>query len=347
MLAINALSKVTAKNTSKSFRRMIWFVSLLSIIILLDLYDRTFFDQRSIVQLWNPLGLLFGPVIYLGVRVLTGKRELNFLKHLCPFFMLGILYVVVNFTSNLHDTPFGGQIFFYHYCYLLIPISLWYYGFSVVKSVYFINYDAYSKEVELLGLNAIIYIILGVIYTLIFFSLGVLKVNIGLDYRLLAYFLLFVSCLFNANYLYHSNSSAQLAEHTIVAQSNSYSNSMLKFDVAKHYQQQILELFESTEIYLRPDISVDLLSKELGIPKHCFSQVFNVYFKKSFYSFVADYRIIYAINKLELNRGILTLESLAYESGFNSRTSFNHYFKKHTGLTPNEYQANNYKSALA
>ncbi|WP_316819693.1 helix-turn-helix domain-containing protein [Pedobacter gandavensis] len=138
-----------------------------------------------------------------------------------------------------------------------------------------------------------------------------------------------------------------MTEHTMVVHNNSYSNSTLKFDVAQRYQQQILELFEQTEIYLRSDISVDLLSKELGIPKHAFSQIFNVYLKKNFYSFVADYRILYAINKIELNRGILTLESLAYESGFNSRTSFNHYFKKHTGLTPNEYQLNNYKSAIA
>lgn len=163
-----------------------------------------------------------------------------------------------------------------------------------------------------------------------------MRVDTGIDYRLLAYSLLFISCLFNIRYLYGSSHNMQV--HVPEVKHKSYSNSTLKSDVAKYYQQEILNCFEHTEIYLRPDISIDLLAKELGIPKHHFSQVFNVYFKKNFYSFVADYRIAYALNKMELNRGALTLESLAYECGFNSKTSFNHYFKKNTGLTPNEYQ---------
>ncbi len=33
-----------------------------------------------------------------------------------------------------------------------------------------------------------------------------------------------------------------------------------------------------------------------------------------------------------------TLLAIAYDSGFNSKTSFNSIFKKHTGLTPTQYQ---------
>ncbi|PLX12240.1 MAG: hypothetical protein C0597_13735 [Marinilabiliales bacterium] len=34
-----------------------------------------------------------------------------------------------------------------------------------------------------------------------------------------------------------------------------------------------------------------------------------------------------------------TLLSLAYECGFNSKSSFNRYFKKSTGVTPSQYFA--------
>lgn len=346
MLESRFYSKVTVKSTCKAFERIIWFVLLLSMVILLDLYDTTFFDQQSIVQLCNPLGLLFGPIIYFGISILIGKREFNLLKHLSPFFIVGIMCIVVKLFVDLHYTPFGGHTFFYPYFYLLIPVSLWYYGLSVMKSVFYVDNNAYSKESQLLGVTAIIYIIIGIIYLIVFFSMVVFKINMEIDYRLLAYSLLSVSCLLNIAYLYSKNRSTKPGVEVMVVQSNSYSNSTLKFDVAQRYQQQILELFESTEIYLRSDISIDLLSSKLDIPKHHFSQVFNVYFKKNFYSFVADYRIAYAINKIELNRGTLTLESLAHESGFNSKTSFNHYFKKHTGLTPNEYQLNNYKATI-
>ena len=33
----------------------------------------------------------------------------------------------------------------------------------------------------------------------------------------------------------------------------------------------------------------------------------------------------------------ITLIGLAYESGFNSKTVFNTYFKKETGITPRQY----------
>ncbi|MGF1925655.1 MAG: helix-turn-helix domain-containing protein, partial [Bacteroidia bacterium] len=85
------------------------------------------------------------------------------------------------------------------------------------------------------------------------------------------------------------------------------------------------------------DISIDLISRELDIPKYHFSQLFNVHIGTNFYTFIAERRIEYALKKLSEEQGKLKIESLAYQCGFNSKTSFNRYFKQITGFTPLEY----------
>jgi AraC-like DNA-binding protein len=247
------------------------------------------------------------------------------------------MYNVVGWTPDLHEIVYTDQIAPYHYIYLLIPLSLFYYGSRGINSLFYIKNEQYDREIELLMVLSAIYIIIGMLYTLIFISRGVLSLETGLDYRLLIYSLSFVTCLFIIRYLCTFQKNDLVIKPEVL--SKSYSNSRLKQSTTQYYQDVIVKCFENTEIYLRSDISLDVLANELDIPKHHLSQVLNVHFKKSFYSFVADYRIKYAINKIELNRGALTLESLAYESGFNSRTSFNNYFKKITGLTPADYQA--------
>jgi len=47
---------------------------------------------------------------------------------------------------------------------------------------------------------------------------------------------------------------------------------------------------------------------------------------------------LYALDLINTNQGKLKIESLAYSCGFNSKTSFNKYFKEKTGFTPSEYQ---------
>jgi AraC-like DNA-binding protein len=66
--------------------------------------------------------------------------------------------------------------------------------------------------------------------------------------------------------------------------------------------------------------------------------LFNDYLGKSFYRIIAEYRIENAICILKEKGDSLTIEALAYESGFSSKTSFNKYFKEITGYLPSEYR---------
>ena len=75
-----------------------------------------------------------------------------------------------------------------------------------------------------------------------------------------------------------------------------------------------------------------------GLTNHT-SQIINENLNKNFFDFVNDYRINEVKKCLSDSKfSHYTLLAIAYECGFNSKSSFNSLFKIKTGLTPSEYQ---------
>ncbi len=65
----------------------------------------------------------------------------------------------------------------------------------------------------------------------------------------------------------------------------------------------------------------------------------NIEFNKNFYNYINYHRIRYAEKFLkDHNKKDETILTIAYNSGFQSKTSFNNYFKKINGMTPSEYR---------
>jgi AraC-like DNA-binding protein len=62
-------------------------------------------------------------------------------------------------------------------------------------------------------------------------------------------------------------------------------------------------------------------------------------FGKNFNDFINELRIEEVKSRMERS-GDAGLLAIAFESGFNSKATFNRAFKKFTGLTPREYQEN-------
>jgi AraC-like DNA-binding protein len=87
--------------------------------------------------------------------------------------------------------------------------------------------------------------------------------------------------------------------------------------------------------------SLSGLAKQINKPSHHVSQVINERLNKNFFELLASYRIEYAekLIKEDINCR-LTIEELAEMVGYNSKSSFNTAFKKHTSTTPSEYRKN-------
>ncbi|MEM9077516.1 MAG: helix-turn-helix domain-containing protein [Bacteroidota bacterium] len=117
-----------------------------------------------------------------------------------------------------------------------------------------------------------------------------------------------------------------------------YKSSPLKKAEIEKYAESINNFIKHSEAYLDPSFSLSTLSKSLKIPKHHLSQTINSEMNTSFYTLINSKRVEYAMGKLKVSEKMnYTLEAIGYESGFNSKSSFFHNFKKVTGKTPKQY----------
>lgn len=121
--------------------------------------------------------------------------------------------------------------------------------------------------------------------------------------------------------------------------SGKYQKSGLKSDQANEYLAQLSTYMEGTKAWKDNELTVSKISEQTQIPKHYITQVLNEYYGKNFYTFVNEYRIEEAkklISSTPYNSW--SFVAISYECGFNSKTAFNNFFKKHTGLTPTDYR---------
>jgi AraC-like DNA-binding protein len=104
------------------------------------------------------------------------------------------------------------------------------------------------------------------------------------------------------------------------------------------WEQRIRQYIEQDQPFLNPDLRLSEMARHFNVNISTFSTLMNVCFDKNFNDLINEYRIRTLLKKAD--DGLLkqyTLLSLALESGFNSKTTFNRAFKKYTGVSPTDY----------
>jgi len=101
----------------------------------------------------------------------------------------------------------------------------------------------------------------------------------------------------------------------------------------------VLELhLDAKKPYLQQGYNIGKLASETGIPQHHLSALLNKVYGVRFNDFINQYRINHITNHFNQSGwNQMTLEGIASEVGFNSRTTFFNAIKKSTGLAPSEY----------
>ena len=93
--------------------------------------------------------------------------------------------------------------------------------------------------------------------------------------------------------------------------------------------------------FLDDSLSLTELASQIGISNKQLSELLNQHLKVNFYNLINDYRINEVKKRLEnYNSNKETLLGIAFESGFQSKASFNRVFKLKTGLSPSNYIKN-------
>jgi adenylate cyclase len=130
----------------------------------------------------------------------------------------------------------------------------------------------------------------------------------------------------------------------IIGDSNStepirkYKKSLFTNQKLIQYKNRLSHLMDEDKLYLNPELSLRSLAQYMNLPPNHMSQLLNEGFGQNFADYINSYRLEDFKSRLSTDAAHqLTLLALAYDSGFNSKTVFNTFFKKKLGITPKAY----------
>jgi len=118
-----------------------------------------------------------------------------------------------------------------------------------------------------------------------------------------------------------------------------YAGSNLSTEELQSIKDNLSKYMIDNERYLDSELNIADLSKELNISSKVLSQVINEGYNCNFFDFVNKYRIDTAKSLFrDQTDAKLTISEVMYDSGFNSKSSFNTAFKKFTQKTPTQFK---------
>jgi AraC-like DNA-binding protein len=309
---------------------------------------------------WTTCALIL-PVFYLyivSVCFTDFRLKPKHLVHAIPFVIINVV-----FAFRLYFLNDGEKMHFYNhrsespefYCYqfmLAMQIVLYSIGIFLVlkkyREIYQENYTNPKTSISkwLIQISIVLFILyyLSIAKNILRYTdFGLLWIWANVVMQFLA---LVVTCWFVLKALNHPevfrgiDSKLQLARD-ILPKENGNSTEI------KENQNEVITARISTlkqymlekEPYLDPSLTIQELSNQIDIPVRDLSVLINHHIDQHFFDFVNEYRIQKAMNILRnpLKSNLTVLEIL-YEVGFNSKSSFNTSFKKHTNLTPTAYR---------
>jgi AraC-like DNA-binding protein len=113
-------------------------------------------------------------------------------------------------------------------------------------------------------------------------------------------------------------------------------NEMVGVDVQVFLKIQ--QVIAEQRLFLDSELTIFKLAAACQLPTKQVSLAINQETRKTFLAFVNKYRVEEVCRRLAAgDQKQLTLLAIAFESGFNSKSTFNRVFREHKGVSPSEY----------
>ncbi len=355
--------------TDSGFSRKLLVVFFASSIFFLLYYYAYLHKSRVLggiaIGFGNGVGFLLGPVLLFYIRSLIFPKYKvlsSLLRHLIPYFIFWILISLPVALSMLF-----GLFSNYHRAYVKVADYL-----NLIENLYFLGYciasyklvqkirDARKQLVSNIPKNNLLWIktlIVGLfiiivldstfsIYELIFppisWNIGtIIAFALIVLYCTLGYKGMFQSEILLPHFLLSPQTASKEPIHTVnnlperpVRQLDAFSDMEIE-----RLKLNLNEILSTKKPYLNESLSLSELADELNISDKKLSELLNQHLNTNFYNLINEYRVREVKKRLaDMENNKYTLLSIAYDCGFQSKTSFNRVFKQKTGMSPSRYK---------
>ena len=323
---------------------------------------------------FTPLFLIVGPVLYFYVRgVLRDDFRLSKLDylHFLPALLLCINILPHLFSSYEDKIEYAGRVLqnpaeILRNKNLFIPSVVNFIFRPLIGLIYVVicirlmflkfKYEKPEDKQSILIFKWLSFLIFNTLLVYASFLVFTIFSFQTLDYKIAevkGYYFLNITLvglvLFNVSLLFFPNILYGLPQLDFVlhnkqkevVQDNSIKKAIRSFEISEEKLALLhdkIEQYCETKPYLNPDFSLSTMSADTDIPVHHLSYYFNEHLNINFNAWKNDQKINYVIELIENGSNeLLTLDALAKQAGFGSRTTFFNAFKQNMGLTPSEF----------
>lgn len=307
-----------------------------------------------------PIPFLHAPFLYLYIKELTNlkaKSDERYIVHFLPY-ILGVFALIPFFKLANKEKiavyinggePFRYLLNLFFICFIISAV--FYTVLSVAKLLKYKKSIAnYFSDIEKINLQWLMYLTLGLS---VIWLVVITASDDKLIFSAVVVYIIFIGYFGIKQVGIFTNNPAGFAteisprpipknEINIVENAAAvplkYEKSGLTEKELSLIHKTLIELMDKEKCYKAPELTLPELAKKLAVHPNTLSQVINSKEHKNFYDYINIKRIeeFKAVCNQPENQKF-TLLALAFECGFNSKTSFNRNFKKATQLSPSQY----------
>ena len=339
------------KSTAEILLLLLIFSTSYLLFTYLLVFKEIHLKYPSLIVFGFSFPLLSAPLMYLYIKYQTNPiffRRVDLL-HFLPFLLYNLLFIKFYFLSFeskveiLKNNGVGYEIegmikivliYFSGICYITWSfISLYRHKIRLNKE--FSNSDK-------INFNWLLLLNVGLMIT------WVLVILIKDDNIIFSYSAIYIICIgfFGLNqvkvftekdvlYLQNQNvikNSEKKVDSGGVEETKPYDGNL------EDIYSRVVELLKEKKLYLNPELKIIDLATLLNIHPNLMSKAINYVSEANFYDLINKMRVDEFMNNMKsADANKYTIIAIAFDSGFNSKATFNRNFKAISGMSPSEF----------
>ena len=285
----------------------------------------------------------FAPILFYFTVLFYSNPGFKLKKAFIAHLVLPVIFIVLLYYYSILNSL--------RINYILVALMLSQSIFYILNSYFRIRkhqkvvlmFSSQTKEIDLSWLERIIIALLIIAITVIFynviFNLERLNLTMNIMVLIIVFYTAFHSLRQKEIFPFKEaniDEIISLVEEPEIVESKKKIISDEELIIMK---SQLAQYMLNQKPYLDPEINLVKLAESFGTSTHKLSYIINSGYTINFFNFINRHRVEEAkLLLLNTKMDQYSILGIAYESGFNSKTSFNTTFKKFTNQTPSDFK---------